>query len=78
MSYTYHTIRGDWFDDGYRDNLHRGRRLEIAVQDSTLYATDDCGRPETRLTTRPDGTLAGWRANLIFAPDAGELARIGV
>lgn len=76
------TIRGDWMDNGYLRTFGP-RHLEILVIDGVAHDKDGYDltpashRHESRLTIDADDSLIGWGASTSFAPDAGELDRVG-
>jgi hypothetical protein len=85
---TTHRIKGDFMDDGYIDDL-APRTLEIVIEGGKVYSAElllgpPCGqslaeqRANARLTIDVDGSFEGWGIGRTFAPDAGELARVGL
>lgn len=80
----YKRLRGDWMRDGYIDDLS-GRALEIIIVNGMSYDAElydaPCGRPswpdDCRLTLCTDGELRAWGKSTSFAPDSGEIDRIG-
>lgn len=77
---TRYRIKGDWLVNGFIDNLGRSRYLDIAVVDGTACDFDTAGRPDPHF--RPiklvvGDELQGWGSEVSFAPDDGELDRVG-
>jgi hypothetical protein len=75
---THHRLTGMWMDSGYQ--RERGA-LEVTLIGKTLYDREVfrlAGPDDARLTVESDGELRGWGAGTTFAPDEGELARIGL
>jgi hypothetical protein len=78
---TKHRIRGDWLINDYIDNQGRHRYLKIVVIDGIAYDdTSDfpmISPSDMRLKLDADDCLAAWGAGVAFAPDPGEIDRIG-
>lgn len=76
---TRHIVSGIWFQDGLQDG--RGR-LSIVIDagriyDSGLYDSPMVPREESRLKLSA-GEFTGWGAGRAFAPDAADVARLGL
>ncbi|MEW6124975.1 MAG: hypothetical protein AB1698_20400 [Pseudomonadota bacterium] len=73
-------ISGDWMTDGYVSG--RGR-LEIMVLDGkaydpVVYDVSPAGyEHEALISIEADDTLRAWGASTSFAPDNGEIDRVG-
>jgi hypothetical protein len=78
MAERYHRLTGMWLDHGYQ--RERGA-LEVMILGSALYDREVfrlAGPGEALLTVESDGELRGWADGTRFAPDDGELSRIGI
>lgn len=73
-------IRGDWYVNGYEDNLNRSRWLDILVVDGKAYDPELYGRApeeEAAIVIDADDHLSAWGVGVTFGPDEGEVDRVG-
>lgn len=73
----YYRLTGTWMEDGCV-HYALARYCDVQKVGDTLYQVDDHGERRCRLSVDRSGNLCGWGPGVEFAPDAGELARIGL
>jgi hypothetical protein len=73
-----HRIFGDWLHNGYIDNHNCSRALEFAIVEGRPYVLAACDRPDLDAPIMATRGMLAWGGSMTFAPDPGEVERVGV